>query len=71
MIKILIELLIAFVLGNIIGYHYVVNQSYVHHAPSSNSVKKKLFYDNNTNKCYKLIPKVFICPITYSMKMKK
>ena len=67
MIELLIELFIAFILGIIVGYHYIINRSYVYHAPSSNSVRKKLFHDNSTNTCYKLIPKIFICPIKYSM----
>ena len=67
MIELLIELSIVFILGIIVGYHYIINMSYVYHAPSSNSVRRKLFYDSDTNMCYKLVPKVFICPIKYSM----
>ena len=68
MIKLVIELLITFILGNIVGYHFINNRSYIYHAPSSNSVRGRLFHDNKTNKCYKLIPKIYICPIKYSMK---
>ena len=67
-IKLLIEIIIAFILGNIAGYHYIVSEIYTYHAPSSKSVKKLLFR-NITNKCYKLIPKVHICPIKYSMEI--
>lgn len=41
------------------------------HGPSSTEVRSKIFIDkNNRDKCYKLKPVVYICPIEKSMKKK-
>jgi hypothetical protein len=64
----IIELLICFVLGLITGIHFMNRNTYIYKAPSSSSVKNKIHYDKKTGTCYKLVPKVYICPIKYSMK---
>lgn len=65
-----LETIIIFLIGIVIGIHYIDKNVNLYHAPSSSSVKNKIIYDNDTMSCYKLIPKVHICPINYSMSQK-
>lgn len=54
--------------GVIISYiYYKIQQESFIHGPNSNTVKKKMFKDKDGS-CYKLKPKVYICPIGLSMK---
>ncbi len=67
MLLIIFNFLISFVLGVIIGLYFIKSNVFIYKAPSSESVKKRIIYDEKNNICYKLVPKVHICPIKYSM----
>lgn len=57
---IVLGLIIGMIIGN---YCFKV---YIHKGPDSNIVVKEIHIDENGNK-FKWVPKVCICPISYSM----
>lgn len=67
-IQFIIELIVFFIIGCVIGLVYITNFYQVYHAPSSSYVKSKVYYNKKQNTCYKLKPIVHICPISLSMK---
>ena len=64
----MIEFLVFFIIGIVIGYYLNFHETIIYHGPNSNKIKKEIYYDKKTGTCYKLIPKIHICPIKYSMK---
>lgn len=54
------------IFGIIIGYIIGLLLNYEYHGPDSNEIKKEIYHDKNG--CYKLIPKIYACPIGISMK---
>ena len=62
-----IQYLVFFIIGIVIGYYMYFHKTIIYHGPNSNKIKKEIYYDKNTKSCYRLIPKVHICPIAYSM----
>lgn len=57
-----------FIVGMLIGYIIMKNTYVVYHGPDSNIIRKKVFHNKNRNFCYKLVPKVHICPSKYHNK---
>ena len=62
-----IELIFAFIIGLIIGYFMFYDNITLFHGPNSKDIKDKIYYNKEKDICYKLVPKVHICPIKYSM----
>lgn len=60
----IITIIIGLIFGVIIGYIFFMDIKYI--GPNSNEIVKKIYYDNDGKK-YKLIPKISICPVNYSM----
>ena len=54
--------------GIILGYFLF--KKYLYKGPDSNIVSKEIYTDSNGNK-YKFVPKVCVCPISYSMNKLK
>ena len=54
------------IFGIIIGYLIGLLLNYEYHGPDSNEIKKEIYMDDTG--CYKMIPKVYACPIMWSMK---
>jgi len=66
-LEILINILLIILgltIGLIIGYYLF--KRYQYKGPDSNLVCKEIYTDNNGRK-YKWVPKVCVCPISYSM----
>jgi heme/copper-type cytochrome/quinol oxidase subunit 2 len=60
----IIVIIIGLIIGIIIGY-YLFN-IYIYKGPDSNIISKEIYIDIFGNK-YKWIPKICVCPISYSM----
>ena len=58
-------IIIGLIFGIIIGYYKF--RLYIYKGPDSNIVSKEIHIDSNGHK-YKWVPKVCVCPISYSMK---
>ncbi len=59
-------IIVAILLGVISGYSmfcYYQKITEKFHGPNSNKVKKLIHKDPVTNKCYKFIPQVYMCPL--------
>lgn len=67
LINIIINSLLGLIVGIILAYlvYNLLNNNVIR-GPNSKDIKKKIFVGNE-NKCYKLVPKIYICPIKYSM----
>ncbi|AYV80146.1 MAG: hypothetical protein Gaeavirus12_13 [Gaeavirus sp.] len=59
-----IIIIIGITIGIIIGYYIFREIKYI--GPDSNIISKKIYTDAN-GKQYKLVPKITVCPISYSM----
>lgn len=57
-----------FIIGILVGHVIIRNVYIVYHGPNSNIIKKQIFHDKQRNICYKLEPKVHICPSRYHNK---
>lgn len=57
-------ILIGLIIGILLGYYFF--KKYKYKGPDSNEISKKIYTDFLGNK-YKWIPKVCVCPISYSM----
>jgi hypothetical protein len=64
-INIILNILIAFCIGIIIGRQIFNTIKYK--GPDSNEIKKQIHQDNDGKGKYKWKPKVCICPISHSM----
>ncbi len=64
----MIDIIIGILLGIMIAYFVLDNDILV--GPASSDIKKKIYMDENTKICYKLKPKIYICPIKISMGIK-
>ena len=53
-----------------IGFGYYFFKQYQYKGPDSNEISKQIYNDFLGNK-YKLVPKICICPISYSMNKLK
>lgn len=60
--------IVGLITGLIIGYYLF--KRYQYKGPDSNIVCKEIYTDNDGHK-YKWIPKVCVCPISYSMNKLK
>jgi len=65
-IKILLYITLGIVTGIVLN-SIKKRKNIIYRAPSSNLIRRKVFYDEN-GKSVKLVPKVHICPIVESMK---
>jgi ABC-type lipoprotein release transport system permease subunit len=65
-ITIIITITIGIIIGSVIGYILFKNIKYI--GPDSNKIVKKIYYDSDGKK-YKLIPKICVCPMNYSMRL--
>jgi hypothetical protein len=54
------SLLIGFCVGLLIGRMLCVK--IIYHGPNAKETSKKIHRDEVTGKCYKFVPKMFICP---------
>lgn len=63
-----LDIIIGIILGIIIAYYVTWNDVFV--GPASSDIKKRIYKNRQTNKCYKLKPKIYICPINKSMSIK-
>lgn len=61
-------ILIGLTIGIGLGYYFF--KQYQYKGPDSNQISKEIYIDDFGRK-YKWIPKVCICPITYSMNKLK
>jgi hypothetical protein len=61
----LITIIIGLIIGIIIGYY--IFKPYIYKGPDSNIISKEIYTDSNGLK-YKFVPKICVCPITYSME---
>lgn len=61
-------IIIGLTIGLIIGYFMF--KKYIYTGPDSNVISKEIYTDNSGRK-YKWVPKVCICPISYSMNKLK
>lgn len=64
MIIILLNILIGIIIGFLLGKSIIKTKRFV--GPNSNKIKKIYFKDDNNN-CYKVIPQIYLCPISESM----
>jgi hypothetical protein len=64
----IINIIIGLIIGIFIGYLYKTKGNKYNHGPNSTKLRKKIYYDEKTNSCYKFKPVVYICPISLSMK---
>lgn len=60
----IIVIILGLTVGMIIGYYLF--KVYIYKGPDSNIISKEIYTDSDGKK-YKWIPKVCICPISYSM----
>lgn len=63
----MLDKIFSVIIGFIIGYILIKLISNVItkcHGPNSNIIRK-IVYKNNLGKCYKYVPKLCICPISY------
>jgi hypothetical protein len=67
-IIIIFTIIIGLSIGLIIGY--LIFKKYKYKGPDSNIISKEIYTESNGKK-YKLIPKICICPISYSMNKLK
>jgi len=58
-----ISIILGFIIGYIIFYIYD-KKRIIYHGPNSKNIIKNIYKKNG--KCYKLIPKVVICPLHLS-----
>lgn len=56
--------IIGFILGTLVAYYFLRIKAL--HGPNSKDVKRRIYEDSSGN-CYRLQPKVYICPINRSM----
>jgi len=63
-ITIIIVIIIGLTIGIIIGYYNF--WIYIYKGPDSNIISKEINTDSNGHK-YKWVPKICVCPISYSM----
>ena len=61
--EIIINIFFGLLVGLLIGF-FVKKQNF--HGPDSNDIRKLIFKENN--EYFRLIPKIYICPIKESMK---
>lgn len=52
----LLALLMGLIIGFIVANHLSLNTKYV--GPNSSDIKKKIYFNEVTGQCYKLIPEV-------------
>jgi hypothetical protein len=60
----LLIIIIGITIGLCIGYFFMKKTKYI--GPDSNKIVKEIYTDRNGKK-YKYIPKITICPLSYSM----
>lgn len=68
-----LDIFISILLGLIIGYaicRYLYRQPLTYHGPVADEIKKKVFLDKETMKCYQFIPVIHICPPSMTPKKK-
>lgn len=66
-VSIIINLIIGLVFGLCLGLvikSMIIDEPY--HGPASSNIKKNIYISKN--ECFKLIPEIFICPSSISMK---
>ena len=57
-----LNIIIGFILGLIISYYI---NAIRYHGPNSRDIKKKIYKSRVTGKCYKMKPKIYVCPLKY------
>jgi len=56
----------GFILGFILGK--IILKENVYHGPNAKDIMKRIYKDDVTNECYKLVPVPVVCPSKMSMK---
>lgn len=64
--NIIISILFGFFVGYILFY-IIIQKSIVNKGPNSNLIKHQVF--KHENKCYRMIPKIYLCPIDISLNI--
>lgn len=61
----------SILLGLLIGYvilRYLYNQPEIYHGPKADEIKKRIFQDPETKKCYRFTPVIHMCPPSMTPK---
>lgn len=59
----IINIILGLVVGIILGVITIPNKKYV--GPYSGDIKRRVYKCTKTNKCYKLVPDIYVCPLRY------
>ena len=59
-VSLIVGIVIMITIYSIISIFLI--QKYTYRGPNSGQVKSQIFNDNETKKCYKFVPKIYLCP---------
>jgi hypothetical protein len=62
MISSIISISLGIIAAIILFYLSVGTEKIIYHGPNSKDVKKKVFTDELTGKCYMFKPQIYLCP---------
>jgi len=61
----IIKKVFSILFGLLLGY-FLIRALYsqaIYHGPDSNIVKRQIFFDEETQQCYRFMPKSYVCPL--------
>lgn len=58
----IISICLGIIVAMVLFYLFFGTEKIIYHGPNSKDVKKKVFTDEVTGKCYMFKPQIYLCP---------